>query len=174
MNDRDTRVELDPPPLALSRPAECHFFIVKEEFLIHPTDRFEHPAVEEHAGPGDPVDRAGTDPPIGLVFPPNPWYQLLPEGPKQARKRTDGRLTRPIGVPQLEADDSGLAFGSPTVVPDPIQNSLDQAGVRDDVRIEDQEPGGASLPPAGVDSAREAVVLGLREQAYARSRIEQG
>src|SRR5437899_1197434 len=105
MDDRDARVVFDAPAHPAGRATEGHFFIIEEEILVHPTQLFEQSHIHQHARAGDPIDRARSQTPFGLVFPSSPWYQLLPSGPEQAGKGADRWLTRPVGVAKAEADD---------------------------------------------------------------------
>src|SRR3954451_17795039 len=104
MDGRHRGVIFDDPSPIPGRSAECDFFIIEKEVLVHAAQLAEEPAVDQHAGPGDPIDRPRPEPPIGLVFPPMPWYQLLPSGTDQAGEGPDGGLSRPVRVAELEAD----------------------------------------------------------------------
>src|ERR1700722_15471060 len=106
MDDRDAWVVLHAPASRFCRAAKCDFLIIEKEVLVHAAKVVKHARIEQNAGTSNPVDGSRTKPPFGLVFPPIPWYQLLPGGPEQPWKLADRRLSRPIGIAEAEADDA--------------------------------------------------------------------
>src|SRR5438309_568382 len=140
MDGRHRGIVFDDPPPVPGRSAERDLFIIKEEIFVHAAELAEQPAVDQHAGPGDPIDGPRPVSPIGLVFPPMPWYQLLPTGTEQAGEGPDGGLPRPVRVAELEADHPRRTRGSTLEFADPLIDPTQHPRAGDDVRIEDEEP----------------------------------
>ncbi len=152
------------PTAILSGSAEVNFFVVEEEVFVHSPQHGEHPAIEQHAGAGDPRDRAGPSPPTGLVFPPRTRYQLLPGRPDQAGEDTYRRLSGSVWVQQFEPDDTGSLRGISLELSDPRDDRAEFPIRDEDVGVENQEPRATSGLPAGVHAGGEASVVGSGEE----------
>ena len=167
MDHRDLGVELDSPASPSGRSDRGHLFIVEEEILVHPAQFFREQArVEQHAGAGDPVDRARPEPPFGLVFPPRPWYQLLPRRPGQAREVARPRAdARPVGVAEPEADDPRDPSARPGFVGvDPPEDPADQ-------RRSSTTTSGLRTRSQGLDEARQPALTPAEKPSFSARRI---
>ena len=165
MNHGDAWVIVDHPPPPTCHTAKGHFLMIEKEFLVHPANFGQQPRGNQKTGTGDPVNRPGTKPPIGLVLSPGPWYDLLADRPEEAGEDTHGGLSRSILVPEPKPDDSWTRTRSTRVRVDPFSHLGEQVGTSDDVGVEDQEPRTGRSSPADVDAGRKAAVGRFEEQS---------